>query len=60
MHRCHGYLPCWIVVSEIDKVLHEPSIDFTQSQTLLRRLQDSLGERERERERESNYSVTDN
>ena len=49
MHRCHGYLPCRIVVSKVDKVLHKPSVDFTQREALLRGLQDGLQGRGRER-----------
>ena len=42
------YLPCRIVVSEIDEVLHEPGIDLTQCQTLFWRLQDCLGQTDRQ------------
>ena len=39
------YLPGGIVVPEVDEVLHEPSIDLTQRQTLLWGLQYRLGNR---------------
>ena len=42
-HACtHAYLPCVHVVSKIDKVLHEPVVNFIQCEALLRRLQDGL------------------
>ena len=37
------YLPCGIIVSEVDEILHEPCVDLTQRQTLFRRLQYRLG-----------------
>lgn len=40
---CRANLPSGIVVSEVDKVLHEPGVDLAQSQTLVWRLQNGLG-----------------
>ena len=37
------YLPGGIIVSEIDKVLHEPGVDLAQCQALVWRLQNGLG-----------------
>ncbi len=28
------YLPCWVIVSEVDEVLHEPGVYITQGETL--------------------------
>ena len=42
------YLPCRVVVSKIDEILHEPGVDLTQCQTLFRRLQDCLGPTDRQ------------
>ena len=47
------YLPCRIVVSKIDEVLHEPGVDLTQCQTLFWRLQDCLGQTDRQTDRQT-------
>ena len=36
-------LPGRIIVTEVDKVLHEPGVDLTKSQALVWRLQNGLG-----------------
>ena len=41
-HLFPSHLPGWVVLLEVDEILHEPSINFTQSQALVRRFQNGL------------------
>ena len=36
------YLPCWIVIFKIYKILHKPGVYLAQSKTLIRRFKDGL------------------
>lgn len=39
------HLPSGVVVAEVDKVLHKPGVDLTESEALVRGLQNGLGTR---------------